>query len=146
MNSKDVADAIDTTPRILRQFLRSGHSTFVAVGSGARYDFKETDIPTLRKRFSEWQSKGKPRPKPNRPQTNGRVVRRMPALDAQRERDVAVWAEEDAARNGEPLVLPDIRDPRIRARVKAEEQAREERLIMLLMSKGMHVSQWGDRR
>ena len=56
MDTKDVAQRIGTTPRTLRQFLRSAYSTFVPVGSGARYDFTERELPTISKRFREWTS------------------------------------------------------------------------------------------
>jgi hypothetical protein len=44
MDTSEVAEKLGTTPRILRQFLRSPSSTFVAVGSGSRYDFTAKDL------------------------------------------------------------------------------------------------------
>lgn len=134
MDTKDVAGHLGTTPRVLRQFLRSGRSTFVAVGSGARYEFTEADIPTLIKRFTEWQASGKPRP--NRAPVES--VAHKPRTNKRRKQDEAEWAEEG------PVTIPDIRDPRVRARVKADAEAAEKRLMMLLMSKGLHVMQRGD--
>jgi hypothetical protein len=134
MDTKDVAVHLGTTPRVLRQFLRSGRSTFVAVGSGARYEFTEADIPTLIKRFSEWQTSGKPRP--NRAPVD--TVTRKPRTDKRRKQDEAEWAEEG------PVAIPDIRDPRVRARVKRDAQAAENRLMVLLMAKGLHVTQRGN--
>jgi hypothetical protein len=141
MDTTEVADLIGTTPRTLRQFLRSPMSTFVAVGSGARYDFSSNDVPTLKRRFTEWQGAGKPRPdseKKSKAKATGNGSR--PKADVQRERDEAEWAEEG------PVVLADIRDPRVRARVKAAAQAAEDRLMLRLMAAGLHITQLGDRK
>lgn len=137
MNTAEVAEKLGTTPRILRQFLRHPSSTFVAVGSGARYDFRSSDLATLKKRFTQWQESGKPKqvtPKRSKPQK----VRKS-AEETRAARDLQVWEEEGR------VVLEDIRDPRVRARVKADAKAAEDRLMMLLLSKGMHVTQLGDR-
>jgi hypothetical protein len=143
MNTKQVAELLGTDPRTLRQFLRSSASTFVAVGSGARYDFTERDVPTIKKKFSEWSGAVRgatttPAPvRRVRPvvQTSEEQVR-----EAQRTRDEEVWAEEG------PIHMPDIRNPKVRARVRRDAEDREARLMMLLMSRGMHVMQKGDRR
>jgi hypothetical protein len=114
-------------------------STFVAVGSGARYDFTSKDLPTLERRFTEWQGAGKPRPdsaKKAKPKSDKPRAK----VDVQRERDEAEWAEEG------PVVLEDIRDPRVRARVKLNAKACEDRLMMLLMAKKLHITQLGDRK
>jgi hypothetical protein len=150
VDSNQAAAVIGTTPRILRQFLRSPSSTFVAVGSGARYEFSDRDIPTLRKRFSEWAGTGRPKPSIRKPvpQTTNGFHPATPA-DLQAQRDREVWAEEDierAKRGLGPLVLPDIRDPRVLARVRAAEAERDQRLELLLMARGMHITQMGDRR
>jgi hypothetical protein len=144
MNTKEVADAIGTSARTLRQFLRSPSSTFVAVGSGARYEFTEDELPTLRKRFAEWSGNGKPKALSDRRKgTNGTppVSRQRSTPSDRLQRDQEVWAEE-----GEVIVIPDIRDPRVRARVRAEAEAQEDRLNMLLMRAGLHITQLGDRR
>lgn len=131
MDSKEVAALLGTTTRILRRFLRSPQSTFSAVGSGARYDFNDSDIPTLRKRFIEW--------------SGVKVDPELPAEHVERptttqdDRDVQVWSEEG------PVVLPDIRDPRILAQVRAAEAERVARLEERLMAAGLHISQWADR-
>jgi hypothetical protein len=136
MDTRDVAAYLDTTPRLLRQFLRSSFSTFAAVGSGGRYDFTDRDMPTLEKRFGEWRGAGKPKPegdgKPRAP--------RKDKLAAQLERDQAEWAEEGDVK------LEDIRDPRVRRRVRAAAEAAEEQLMLMLIAKGLHVTQLGDRR
>jgi predicted Zn-dependent peptidase len=132
MDTSEVAEKLGTTPRILRQFLRSPSSTFVAVGSGSRYDFTAKDLDTLRKRFADWQGAGKP--KPNTPKKDkapkGEKVSGEPS-----KKDAAVWFEEG------PVRIEDIRDPRVRARVKRDAQAAEMRLMLLLLAKGMHVTQ-----
>jgi hypothetical protein len=135
MDTSEVADKLGTTPRVLRQFLRSDHSTYVAVGSGARYDFNDKDLPTLLKRFGEWQGAGKPKPE-------GAKKTKVPAkakVTTQRIKDMEEWSQEG------PVVIQDIRDPRVRARVKRAAQAAEAELMMLLLSKGLHITQLGDR-
>lgn len=136
MNSAEVAEALGTTPKTLRAFLRSPSSTFVAVGSGARYEFTESDLPTLKKKFTEWKGSGKPKattPKRKTPKP------RVSAEDRRAIKDQEVWVEEG------PIKLDDLRDPRVRARVRAQADAAEERLALLLLSKGLHITQLGDR-
>jgi hypothetical protein len=135
MDTADVATRLGTTPRVLRQFLRSSFSTFQAVGSGGRYDFTDRDVSTIEKRFSEWRGAGKPRPNGDAPSSTPR----KPKLEIQRERDMAEWADEG------PVELEDIRDPRVRARVRANARRAEDQLMMLLMSKGRHITQLGNR-
>lgn len=139
MDTTEVAEALGTSPRLLRQFLRSDYSTFAAVGSGARYDFTDKDMPTLERRFSEWRKDGKPRPnaekaaKPSAPKQPNKAAK-------QKARDEQEWAEEG------PVILEDIRNPRIRARVLADAKAAEDRLMTRLAAAGLHVFQLGDRK
>jgi DNA-binding transcriptional MerR regulator len=133
MDTNEVAEAIGTNARTLRQFLRSGTSTYVAVGSGARYDFTEADLPTLTKRFSEWKGGGKPST------TAKKKTQRKSKAEIQRTRDEAEWEDEGM------VELQDIRDPRVRRRVLADAAAAEARLEVLLMARGLHVTQLGDR-
>ena len=51
MDTAKVAELLGTTARTLRVFIRSAHTTFVPVGSGARYDFTDREIPTLKKQL-----------------------------------------------------------------------------------------------
>lgn len=143
MDTKEVATHLGTSPRTFRQFLRSPISTFVAVGSGARYEFEERDLPTIERRFSEWNEKGKPKPEgAKRSRTPGRKTAKVePKI---RQRDIEVWDEEESSSTGVPQ-MDDIRDPRVRRRIKADARAAEDRLMMLLMSKGLHITQLGDR-
>jgi hypothetical protein len=108
-------------------------STFVAVGSGSRYEFTERDLPTLRKRFAEWQGAGRPKPADATPKTAPRKTKTSKTTDAK------VWADEETAER--IPVLEDIRDPRVRARVQAAARAAEDRLNMLLLAHGVHISQ-----
>lgn len=137
MDTAEVASIIGTSARVLRQFLRSDHSTFVPVGSGARYDFTDRELPTIRSRFSDWQQAGKPKPSPNTRPLEVVVKARTTKRDKQLERDREVWAEE-----GE-VFLPDIRDPRVRARARADARAAEDRLYLRLMAAGLHITQPG---
>lgn len=136
MDTTEVATMLGTTPRVFRAFLRSPMSTFVAVGSGARYEFSDRDVPTLEKRFSEWQGAGKPRP------DSGTVKEsspKVPKADRDRAKDEQLWAEEGL------VELEDIRDPRIRARVKRAARAAEDKLELLLMARGLHITQLGNK-
>jgi hypothetical protein len=135
MDTSEVAAIIGTHPRQLRAFLRSPISTFVAVGSGARYEFTETDIPLIKKRFTEWQGQGKPKAtttpaSPARTTTSAFAKARTARL-----RDQAVWEEEGA------VVIPDIRDPRIRREVKERARRAEEALNLRLLAVGLHITQ-----
>src|SRR4051795_1950296 len=51
--TKAAAEACDTTPRVLRPFLRASKD-YEAVGSGGRYAFTEDDLPELKTRFAAW--------------------------------------------------------------------------------------------
>lgn len=133
MDTKTVADALGTEPRILRRFLRDKKSTFTAVGSGARYEFTEADIPELERRFNEWAGKR---------QANRVTTPVKPAVDTAAERllkDMAVWAEEEKEKG--PIVLEDLRDPRVRAQVRRKARDWDQRLNDRLMAAGLHLSQ-----
>jgi len=139
MDTSEVAQILGTTARTLRVFLRSTHSTFVPVGSGARYDFTEREVETLKKRFEGWQSAGKPRPS-TKSEAKATPANQPRKLTAREKRDRQVWAEEGEVK------IPDIRDPRVRARALADAAAAEERLMLRLMAAGMHITQLGDKR
>lgn len=136
MDTTEVAGILGTTPRVFRAFLRSPMSTFVAVGSGARYEFTAKDVPTIQKRFTEWKGSAKPRPDAGNAKT---PVVKIPKAVRDREKDTQVWDEEG------PVKIADIRNPVIRARVKAAAQAAEDRLELLLMAKGLHITQIGNQ-
>lgn len=136
MNSHEVAEALGTTPKTLRAFLRSPSSTFRAVGSGARYEFTEADLPTLKKKFAEWNGSGKPKATPPKRKT---PKPRMAPETVRALRDQEVWEEEGK------VELEDIRNPHVRERVLTAAREAEDRLMLLLQSKGLHVTQLGDR-
>lgn len=140
MDTTQVADHLNTTARQLRQFLRSPWSTYVAVGSGARYEFKPSDMPTLEKRFAEWRAEGRSRVTDAAPSPRSTKATSRKAPSPRASRDRAVWDEEGA------VVVPDIRDPRVRARVRADAAAQEARLEMMLLAAGLHITQLGDRK
>lgn len=54
LSTREIADHIGTTPKLLRQFLRQ--SDF-GVGSGARYAFTADDLPGLAEGFAQWAGK-----------------------------------------------------------------------------------------
>lgn len=54
--AKQVATALGTEAKTLRQFLRSDASTFEAVGSGGRYEFTANDVIGIRKEFEAWKA------------------------------------------------------------------------------------------
>lgn len=56
LGAKEVATAIGTEAKTLRQFFRSGKSTFTAVGAGGRYEFKESDIEQIKSEFDAWKA------------------------------------------------------------------------------------------
>lgn len=141
LDSRAVADMLGTTPKILRQFLRSPQSTFQAVGSNARYEFTTNDLPTLRKRFAEWAAKRSTPATVKPTKSNVAQAQRDEAVTkrTQAERDRAVWDEEG------PVVLPDIRNPAVLQAVRDTARAQEMRLDELLMAAGLHITQWRDR-
>jgi len=141
LDTKTIANRLQTEPRILRRFLRDPKSTFTAVGSGSRYVFTETDIPELERRFSDWMGN---RPAATRPATPA-ILRQCDEAAAQRLKDEAVWADEDRDRGG-PLVMADIRDPRVRKAVQSKARLWDARLEERLMAAGLHISQMPDRR
>lgn len=138
MNTAEVATELGTTAKILRRFLRSGQSTFTAVGSGGRYEFDAEDMPTLKARFAEWNNTD-PRTPAKLSSSHPVAVTRKARKRTQVDKDREVWNEEG------PVSLPDIRNPRVRARVLADAAAREARLEARLLAVGLHITQWGNR-
>jgi hypothetical protein len=150
MDTKQVAEELGTTSRILRVFLRSDHSTFVPVGSGSRYEFTERELPTLRKRFADWNRDGKPRPAQAKSDSDKTKTPSV-APDVQALQDSQVWAEEERLRmqQNKPTIaeeLGDIRDPRVRDRALSDARAAEERLNLRLLAAGLHITQLGDKK
>jgi hypothetical protein len=133
MDTKTIATALGTEPRILRRFLRDPKSTFSAVGSGSRYTFTEADLPELERRFHEWAGNKSARPTITLPKVD------VDPVVEQRLRDEAVWAEECTL--NQPIRLGDMRDPRVRAQVRAKAREWDRRLDDRLFAAGQHISQ-----
>jgi len=134
MDTAAVAAQLGTTPRRLRAFLRSEESTFQAVGSGARYDFTESDLPALNSRFHTWNG------------TKAAPVKLVtaPVKADTMARDRQVW-DEELVEHG-PIVLADIRRPEVRAAVRRIAEVQERRLDARLLAVGLHISQMRVRR
>lgn len=134
MDSRAVADALGTDPKTLRRFLRSPSSSVEPVGSGGRYVFNADDLPTIKAEFKSWMQVAVP----TRTAAVARTSTRR-ATRTRREIDAEVWAEEG------DVSMPDIRDPRVRARVRAVARVQEDHLNALLFAKGLHITQMRDR-
>jgi hypothetical protein len=125
LTSSDVARAIGTDAKTLRKFLRAD-PTFHNVGSGARYGFTAADIPTIKRAFEKWAANKRagariPHTTPDPSTLPDRRTKRVYGTPmTQAEFDAVVWAEEDAKRAGEPLVIP--RTPTAAMRRDAAEQ------------------------
>lgn len=130
VDTSEVAAHLNTDTKVLRRFLRSNASPIKAVGSGARYRITRDDLPALEEGFKAWAK--------NRPVTAPRP-RRDPTPIVAQSRDEQVWADEG------PIVMADIRDPRVRAAVRRKAKEQEDRLMARLLAKGLHVSQWRNR-
>jgi hypothetical protein len=146
MDSRAVADALGTDPKTLRRFLREPSTSFTPVGSGGRYSFTPEDVETLRAEFTPWAARQAARIATKAPAapvgTPGTKAARKASL-TQLDRDRLVW-EEEARVSGTP-VLADLRNPRVRALVRAQAQAAEDRLMAQLLRAGLHVAQIRDR-
>jgi hypothetical protein len=54
LSTKQIAEALGTTPRELRVFLRASDD-YNAVGSGKRYAFETKDVGPMKTRFETWR-------------------------------------------------------------------------------------------
>lgn len=146
MDSRAVAAALGTDAKTLRRFLREPSTSFTPVGSGGRYSFTPADVDAIRVEFAPWAERQAARMAAKAPVpsagTRGTKSPRQAVL-TQLDRDRMVW-EEEARLSGEPI-LQDLRDPRVRARVRAQAQAAEDRLMQQLREAGLHVAQMRDR-
>lgn len=120
LSSKQVAAEIGTEPRTLRRFLRDD-PTYRNAGSGGRYVFTTRDIPTLKKRFTSWQS--------------GVEARR-----AKRDTSGLVNKSQKAIEEPEMIVIP-----RCTPQLRRVEEEQIKRLHARLRECGLHVSQMRDR-
>lgn len=135
MNAKEAADKIGTDAKTLRRFIRSGKSTFKAVGSGDRYEFEEKDIPTLRMRFEEWR------------QSPSRGARLAPNTRS----DKGLYKVKKFVDQDEPMPVSMLGKQMTRAQREARDiasRARVDRLEAQLRASGKHISQysnWGEK-
>ena len=116
MTTREVAEALSTTPKVLRQFLRQD-VTFGSVGSGSRYTFEERDLPRLRKHFDEW--------------AKTRTTSRRRA--------------DDDGQPGLPASILQRRDKATREQVRRQAEERIDRLEAMLKERGLHISQMTNR-
>lgn len=56
LGAKEVAAALGTEAKTLRQFFRSDKSTITPAGAGGRYEFKESDIEAIKAEFEGWKA------------------------------------------------------------------------------------------
>jgi hypothetical protein len=133
MDTNAAAANLGTTPKRLRQFLRSPESTFAAVGSGGRYDFTTADLAAMAPRFSAWNGSASRVPTPAPVDVPARTSRTQWEIDRE------VWDEEG------PVVIEDIRQPVVRRRVQRIAEAREARLNERLLAVGLHITQMTSR-
>jgi hypothetical protein len=54
LTTKQIAEALGTTPRELRVFLRASDD-YNGVGSGSRYAFETKDVGPMKTRFETWR-------------------------------------------------------------------------------------------
>jgi predicted transcriptional regulator len=54
LTTAEVAEALETTPRTLRKFLRSDANKIAPVGKGHRYSIAAGQVRTLRSQFAKW--------------------------------------------------------------------------------------------
>lgn len=59
LTTRQVAEKLDTDPRVLRRFLRSDGSGRDKVGKGKRYEFTAPQVPALKKKFAAWAAADK---------------------------------------------------------------------------------------
>lgn len=127
MNTRQMADKLETDPKRLRRFLRAD-PTYRNAGQGGRYEFDDKDVATLKKRFSAWLEKtakdAAAKAKPTGPRRVKGEIPPMPANIA----NVPAGRLTKAQR--------EERDQLSRQRV--------DRLEARLMAAGMHVSQRAD--
>lgn len=120
LTSKMVASELNTEARTLRRFLRDD-PTYRNAGSGGRYTFTMSDMPTLKKRFAKWQA--------------GVESRRA-------KRDTSGLVNKPKLQEVEPDVI-DI--PKCTPALRRLEREQIDRLENKLKACGLHISQLRDR-
>ena len=56
LTTAEVAERLDTDPRTLRKFLRSGEGFDMKVGKGHRWAIEAKDVRSLKSRFTKWDA------------------------------------------------------------------------------------------
>lgn len=112
LSTREVAAELSTSPKVLRQFLRQD-DTFGGVGSGARYAFTRRDLPRLKKRFEDWKGN----------------------------RAFTTTSKDHEGQPGLPVDVLRRNDRETRAIVRAQAEARVDRLEAMLKERGLHISQ-----
>lgn len=56
LNTRELADQLDTDPKTLRRFFRSPESPVDRVGQGNRYIIERRQLAKLRREFTAWKS------------------------------------------------------------------------------------------
>jgi hypothetical protein len=115
MDTKQVAAALNTEPKLLRRFLRAD-SNYANAGAGGRYVFTDDDVADMRERFQAWVGNKTAKPKAKR------VVASSPDKLPVSMLGRKLYASE-------------------RTRVQAIARARVDRLEAALLEKGLHISQ-----
>lgn len=132
MDSRAVADALGTTPKLLRQFIRAAAKAnkidVDPVGSGARYTFTADQVDALRCEFAAWSHTQASKPARVMSTTKRTTKRRSRSRD---EIDRSVWNEEG------DVFLPNINDPRIRAEVRERAADANARLMAMVARAGL---------
>lgn len=138
LTAREVADQVGTDPKTLRRFLRAD-VTYNNPGSGGRYVFKESDVPTIKKRFDAWCKNNPPRGT-----TNGAIQTKPVKVRKVRVRDTECKTVEEAAEHPE-LAYEGIIPPRLSQAERVAANARVDRLEAALKARGLHISQINDR-
>lgn len=113
--AKQVATALNTEAKTLRQFFRSDASTVEAVGSGGRYEFAEEDLPQIKAEFEKWKSEhaGRGRAKgdgSNKKDRAAAAAAAAPVVDDIEEIEELDDEELDEVLNADELELDDEED------------------------------------
>lgn len=113
LSTREVAAELNTTPKVLRQFLRQD-DTFGGVGSGACYVFTRKNLPRLKKRFEAWKG--------------NRALTTTTKLDHD-------------GQPGLPVEVLGRNDQKTRDMIRKQAEERVDRLEAMLKERGLHISQ-----
>lgn len=117
LTTREAADELGTTPKVLRQFLRQ--DDLGGVGSGARYEIKVKHLSALRRRFEAW--------------VGDRALVTRVAMDTD-------------GLPGLPVSILTSRSRATDAMVSHLSRERVDRLEAALRERGLHISQMDDAR